>query len=422
MTVEAKVRHWCERFRKHPLARRIVGGLPRRSAEIWRRTFELLQQESPEYRSSVDEEFTKESRAHCGQLLRAIVAVSAGRIHTTDGDPFAFVRTHAEWRARRQVPLVASLHAYRLAHKTYWGITQESLLHAGSKEALACISMLSDFWMEFFDHVGAVLAEAHAEQESMTVAQSNRAYAALIDDLLRGRQPRNAEARGLANLCGIRAGHPLAVAVARPFTPGGSKRADLEVTLRSLVPFIQNALPSAAFGKLADVRNHEAIVIVSGCSDTARAFIKAMRRGGFGKRAPAGLEVGIGVSRDALELAGLPDCLEEARHAAEFTASARPLVHFDEIDLAEFLVRRADPAAHRLIPSTLRELTPDLAETVQVFADCSLNVKQTARSLGVHTNTVYFRLNRVRKLTGIDARTFAGVSLVVTALRLRSCR
>jgi sugar diacid utilization regulator len=34
------------------------------------------------------------------------------------------------------------------------------------------------------------------------------------------------------------------------------------------------------------------------------------------------------------------------------------------------------------------------------------------------TNTVYFRLNRIKKLTGVDARTYAGTSLLLTALRL----
>ena len=69
------------------------------------------------------------------------------------------------------MPLTASLHAYRLAHKTYWGITRESLLrHAERKEALLSLTMLSDFWIEFFDYVGAVLAEAHAVEEGLSVA------------------------------------------------------------------------------------------------------------------------------------------------------------------------------------------------------------------------------------------------------------
>src|SRR5579864_2016309 len=116
---------WSERIQQFPLATEVVASLAGRAHEIWLRTFDLLRKESPEYRNAVDDQFTVESKSHCGELLSAIVAIGAGRLKGSD--PFAFVRKHAEWRARHQVPLVASLHAYRLAHKTYSGITREQL-------------------------------------------------------------------------------------------------------------------------------------------------------------------------------------------------------------------------------------------------------------------------------------------------------
>jgi hypothetical protein len=422
-----KVREWSRRFRKTPLASSVVAGLHKRSAEIWRRTFELLQRESPEYRNSVDDEFTKESKSHCRELLNAILAVAAGRADRTRTDPFGFVRIHAEWRARHQVPLIASLHAYRLAHKTYWGITQEALLrHTEREEALFALTMLSDFWIEFFDYVGAILAEAHAVEEGMSVAHNTRTYAGLIDDLLRGLEPRGAEAQRLRTLCGIRPGAPMAVAVARPFPAGNGKQIDLEVTRRSLVRLVREVLPSAAFGKLVDIRNDEVTVIVSSDADAARGFLKVLRRHGFGRRGANGLAAGVGVSRDTMEIAGLPESLEEARVALEFASSIQPLIYFGDIELPEFLIQRADKTAFRLIPEWVRHLaangggqSAELSRTIRAFAESSLNVKQTARQLGVHTNTVYFRLNRIHKLTGVDPRTFSGTSLLLTALRLR---
>jgi len=421
-----KVREWSERFRKAPLASSVIASLQKRSAEIWQRTFDLLQQESPEYRNSVDEEFTKESKSHCRELLNAIIAVAAGRAERPDTDPFDFVRTHAEWRARHQVPLTASLHAYRLAHKTYWEITRESLLrHAGPKEALDSLTMLSGFWLEFFDHVGAVLAEAHAVEEGLSVARNTRAYAGLIDDLLAGREPADAEARRLRTLCGIRQGAPMAVAVARAFPSGNGKPIDLDVTRRSLVRLVNQVLPSADFGRLVDIRNDEVTVIVSSDSNTSRGFLKVLGRHGFGRRRANGLAAGVGVSLDTVEVARLPESLEEARLALEFASAAQPLMHFAGIDLPDFLIRHADKTSLRLIPQWIHHLTPagggqsdELSRTVRAFAESSLNVKQTARRLGVHANTVYFRLNRINQLTGINPRTFSGTSLLLTALRL----
>jgi hypothetical protein len=297
--------------------------------------------------------------------------------------------------------------------------------HAGRKETLLSLTMLSDFWIEFFDYVGAVLAEAHAVEEGLSIGQRSSAYAGLIDDLLRGIEPRDAEARRLRTLCGIRSGAPMAVAVARPFHLGNGKQIDLDVTLRSLFRLMQQVLPSAVFGKLVDIRNGEVTVIVSSDADTSRGFLKVLRQQGFGRRAAAGIAAGAGVSPDTTEIARLPESLEEARLALEFASGNRPLMHFSDVDLPEFLIRRADKTALRLIPEWMRHLTPDnggpageLSRTIRAFAECSLNVKQTARRLGVHANTVYFRLNRINKLTGIDPRSFSGTSLLLTSLRL----
>jgi hypothetical protein len=422
---DALIRQWGGRFRKDPLAAAVVAGLKDRGDEIWQGTFELLQQESPEYRNSVDDEFTKESKSHCNELLRAIVAVAAGRADKSGGEAFDFVRTHAQWRARHQVPLIASLHAYRLAHKTYWGITREQLLrHPKQGEAIHSLTMLSDFWLELFDHVGAVLAEAHAVEEGLIVAQGTRTYVGLIDDLLAGHKPRDPGAERLCALCGIRPGAPHAVAVARPLRSGNG-HIDLEVTLRSLVRLLEQVLPAANFGKLVDIRDGRVTAIACSDADTARGVVAALRRNGFARRAGNGLAAGVGISLDTIEIGRLPEALEEALVALEFAGAGRPLVHFSDIDLPEFLIRRAESAAYRLIPEWVRHFGPgdddqsgELARTVRAFADCNFNVKRSAQRLGVHTNTVYFRLNRIKKLTGVDARTYAGTSLLLTALRL----
>lgn len=405
---------WSARFRETPLASRVVAGLQRRSGEIWRRTFELLRRESLEYRNSVDDEFTRESQSHCKELLDSIIAVATGR---TGADAFDFVRTHAEWRTRHQVPLIASLHAYRLAHKTYSALTQEALLrHKQREEALLALTMLSSFWIEFFDYVGSVLAEAHAVEEQQTVARNSRAYAGLIRDLLRGVEPRGAEAQRLRTLCGIRPGAPMAVAVARPPDAENGKAADAEVRARTLGQLLERALPSAEFGKLIEARDGSVTVIACRAADAAGGLAKTLRRG-FGRRGAAGPVVGV--SRNAASVSELPQALEEARLALEFASAAQPLQAFSDIDLGELLIRRADRTALRLIPEWTQELNEgDLARTVRAFADASLNIKQAARRLGVHPNTVYFRLNRIRQRTGVDARTFTGASLLLTALRL----
>ena len=133
----------------------------------------------------------------------------------------------------------------------------------------------------------------------------------------------------------------------------------------------------------------------------------------------------MGLSLDVVEITRVPEALEEARLALQFTTAAQPIMHFSDIDLPELLVRQANQTAVRLIPEWVRHFdasednsSRELAKTIRVFADCSFNVKRTAQLLNVHTNTVYFRLKRIEELTKINPRTYSGTSFLLTALRL----
>jgi DNA-binding PucR family transcriptional regulator len=61
-----------------------------------------------------------------------------------------------------------------------------------------------------------------------------------------------------------------------------------------------------------------------------------------------------------------------------------------------------------------------LAAAIEAFADNGLSVVAAARALHVHPNTVIYRLDRWRTLTGWDPRTFHGLALSIASLRLVS--
>lgn len=401
-------------------------GLRARADEIWRRAFELLQRESSEYHNAIDDEFTEESKVHCQELLTMIVAIGAGEVRRTAANPFDFVCAHARWRARHHVPLVASLHAYRIAHRIYSEISQDALSkHPTDMEIVEALRLLSQFWLEFFDHVGQLLADAHAAEDALAAALETPSYPRLMDDLLKGIEPATTELRRLCDLRGIRPGAPLAVAVGRPRRANNHRADDGEVALRSLTRLIEQTLSPSVFGTLLDARDGQITAIVCSAANPAHNLVQALRRGGFAKRVANRQSAGVGVSTDVAEVSVLPEALKEALVALEFTSDQQPLMHFAEIHLPDLLIRRSDPMAVRLIPAWARQLhsaddpqSRELIRTIRVFSNCSFNVKSTAQALGVHTNTVYFRLVRLRKLSGIDPRTYSGATLILTALRL----
>jgi len=44
--------------------------------------------------------------------------------------------------------------------------------------------------------------------------------------------------------------------------------------------------------------------------------------------------------------------------------------------------------------------------TIQAFFENNLNVSETSRKLFVHRNTLVYRLEKIKKLTGLDLREF----------------
>ena len=44
--------------------------------------------------------------------------------------------------------------------------------------------------------------------------------------------------------------------------------------------------------------------------------------------------------------------------------------------------------------------------TIQKFFENNLNVSETSRKLFVHRNTLVYRLDKIKKLTGLDLREF----------------
>lgn len=120
------------------------------------------------------------------------------------------------------------------------------------------------------------------------------------------------------------------------------------------------------------------------------------------------LVAGIGAARG--DLARLRSSWQEARLATrvlETVESLRPIATWAELGVYRLLacgpesaLRGAvlDPAVRRL----LEHPDPDLRETATTYLDHGGNVQQTALALSVHRQTVYYRLQRIEKVTGLD--------------------
>ncbi len=61
---------------------------------------------------------------------------------------------------------------------------------------------------------------------------------------------------------------------------------------------------------------------------------------------------------------------------------------------------------------------PDLPATVEAYLDCGADGQETARHLRIHRSTLYYRLDRVREVAGVDLRDGAVRRELHTGLRV----
>ncbi|MFC8365404.1 PucR family transcriptional regulator [Streptomyces griseorubiginosus] len=122
--------------------------------------------------------------------------------------------------------------------------------------------------------------------------------------------------------------------------------------------------------------------------------------------ATAPLTVAAGIASPRTALADLAAAWQEASAAARAALAEPgfgPVAEWSRIGPYRLLTSlppetAQDPAVRPLLSPAHREL----ARTAEVYLDCAGQAARTAAELGIHRQTLYYRLSRVEQLTGLD--------------------
>ncbi|MFI6104091.1 PucR family transcriptional regulator [Streptomyces sp. NPDC051310] len=117
-------------------------------------------------------------------------------------------------------------------------------------------------------------------------------------------------------------------------------------------------------------------------------------------------DVVAGIAEPRRGLADVGEAWREASSAARAAAAQPrlgPVARWSAIGPYRLLTALpptapGDPAARALLAPAHREL----ARTAETFLDCAGQAGRTAAALGIHRQTLYYRLSRVEQLTGLD--------------------
>ncbi|MEU9699684.1 helix-turn-helix domain-containing protein [Streptomyces sp. NPDC047981] len=176
--------------------------------------------------------------------------------------------------------------------------------------------------------------------------------------------------------------------------------------------------PGAAAGAASTGRALAVLVRLRAADNLAPAVTAAERL-----RGAAGEGAVTGIASPRRGLADLDVSWREATAAAR-TASAQP--HLGPVaewaTLGPYRLLTALPPAEP-DPAVRTLLTPahhELARTAEVFLDNAGQAGRTATALGIHRQTLYYRLSRVEQLTGLDLD--AGEDRLLLHMALKAAR
>ena len=127
-----------------------------------------------------------------------------------------------------------------------------------------------------------------------------------------------------------------------------------------------------------------------------------------------GLHTVIGVSTYARHLRELADRYKEAQVAIDVGRvfeSDKSIIHYESLGLGRIIYQLPTTLCEMFLNEVFKKnpietLDEDTLETINRFFENNLNVSETSRKLYVHRNTLVYRLEKIKKITGLDLREF----------------
>ena len=135
----------------------------------------------------------------------------------------------------------------------------------------------------------------------------------------------------------------------------------------------------------------------------------------------------VAIGSTVTDLKNVSSSFKEARLAQEvgkiFEEEQR-VVNYDNLGIGRLIYQLPLPLCRMFINEMLQgfsieDIDEEMFTTVTKFFDNDLNVSETSRELFIHRNTLVYRLEKIRKLTGLDLREFDHAIIFKVALMVK---
>ncbi len=125
-------------------------------------------------------------------------------------------------------------------------------------------------------------------------------------------------------------------------------------------------------------------------------------------------KVSIGIGKPVDNIKDLARSYKEAQVALEVGKvfdTEKDIVSYENLGIGRLIYQLPTTLCEMFLQEvfkngSLESLDRETLMTIQCFFENNLNVSETSRKLFVHRNTLVYRLEKIRKLTGLDLREF----------------
>lgn len=337
---------------------------------------------------------------------------------------FDFIADHAVQRARQKYPLASQLHSFRIAQRVRWeNLCQPLVANGGpmSEPDWRLMILLSVFTFEYVNHISSIMANAYYQESRNLERAASSVRTDFIGRLLR--TPDDPMLAGSAQRFDLDPKSMFIVVVVRPLVVSGDNSEEISEVQSCL----DNALAPVCRHRLIDLWRGDVICILSASGvsdrDIEKTLVTETGRKIYDKKCR------IGVSAPQKDLSSISVSYEDALTALEQASGQHPVMRFNAISAFNHLVDKARNSAYRLKPHWVDALVAEdnrsggvLLQTLNTYINSRMSAKKTAIELGVHTNTVYQRINKIEEtcnLEGLDSPKLIDI-LVVANLHLQN--
>lgn len=139
------------------------------------------------------------------------------------------------------------------------------------------------------------------------------------------------------------------------------------------------------------------------------------------------IKASVGIGLPVVTLKDLATSFKEAQVSLEIGRvfdTERNIINYSSLGVARLIYQLPTTLCEMFLREVFRtgsieSLDAETLFTIQRFFENNLNVSETSRGLFVHRNTLVYRLEKIKKLTGLDLREFDDAILFKVALMVK---